>query len=167
MVPLPSAGVQDVALENQMTKKLAFTALLGTYFLLVGCSEDVRFLNGAPAVTQLGPVAPVAEGTVEVAVVLADFEGDPVDLVVEWVTPGGELETATVAPGIGHGIVGLTSSLNDGGTLHRVVLNAPSQSEEELRLRATPSDREGGVGETLETPLYNPETGYPEAVLLQ
>ena len=48
MASLLSAGVQDVALENQIFTELKLLPLLrGPYFLPVGCSEDVRFLNGA------------------------------------------------------------------------------------------------------------------------
>ena len=143
-----------------MIKTLAFASLVGTSLLLCSCSEDVRFRNAAPAVVQLGPILPSDDGSYEVTLVVADFEGDPADISMEWVGESGEVAPADSSPGKGHGLIGLTTSLTDGGTLHQLFLEGPPQGWTLVDSVHTRRPR-GGIGESIETPSFDPNAGYP------
>ena len=84
---------------------------------------------------------------------------------MEWVGESGEVAPADSSPGKGHGLIGLTTSLTDGGTLHQVFLEGPPQGWTLVGLRSTPEDPEGGIGESIQTPSFDPNAGYPEPVL--
>lgn len=126
---------------------------LGIAMLMVGCSEDIRFINVAPTVTSIGPIQPMDEQRLRVYVTIQDFESDPVDLLLSASDTGGNDLNAAVVPGEGHGVIGLSSSPDSPGTLHEVIIEVEPTTGS-LFIEVTPDDFEGGPGHTVTTPEF-------------
>ena len=137
--------------------------------MLAGCQESIAIDNVQPRVTWVA-VAPGLDGVAEVTVWIADFEGDPVDLEVNWVAPDGERTPIDTAIG-GHGLVGLTTSLaifDDQGHPHLIRWDLEDVTPGSVTLEFRAHDRLSPVGPWMAIsvdPVVGTEDGAVEPAL--
>jgi hypothetical protein len=145
---------------------LALTALFGLGGALTACSENIRFKNVVPAMGSLGPVVPPEDGVSTLWLSIVDYDRDPVDVALEIQLDGGPWAPLEEAAGPGHGTIGLTADPAFPGRVHFVLWDtAGIDADAEIRVRATPDDRQGGVGSPLETPSFSLGSGLSDPAL--
>jgi len=146
--------------ENYMR----FFLTLGVALTLMSCTEDIRFINVAPSVTSIGPIENLGDNEIRVFLTIQDFESDPVDIQFALMNNEGNLLEASIVPGKGHGVVGLSSTPSLPGTLHELILETDLE-DGNVTLSITPDDFEGGPGLPLTTPEFNLAEGLEETYI--
>jgi len=131
------------------------------------CDAELEIENAAPRITWIAVQPALAgESVAEVTVWISDLEGDPVNLAVDIVRDDGSLEELALEAG-GHGLVGLTtqeSRFDPNGQPHLLLWDTKDLVGSKVQLRLAPDDKNGGVGDTVSTPMFSVDVGLKEAV---
>ena len=140
----------------------AVLACVGT-----ACDSQLEVDNAAPRITWVAVQPPLdGDSVAEVTVWISDLEGDPVNLAVEVVRADGSSEELVLEPG-SHGVVGLTTQearFDPNGQPHLLLWNIEQLTGTEVQLSLSPDDKNGGVGDTVTTPMFKVDVGLKEAV---
>ncbi len=119
--------------------------LIAIFVPLLGCDPGITVINSAPELTKIGPLE-VVDGDVSLTVWIRDHEQDAVDLDLE-------IDGTPVDNVGGHGIIGLTSSREDTGREHQLILSSDIAAGDSVTVTITPTDRQGAAGPTSEVTL--------------